>query len=639
MLAGLLLVLASCEPVDDELVDDCAVAGSSWQPGETAFRDATAAWGLDAIGARAVRVSALDFDQDGWTDLLVRNGGGPDQYAEGGSRNRWLLRNTGKGVFEDVTQASGLFRARLDARWGGRPAELVAAGDVDNDGIVDIFTAKALTDVEDPAQETSEVMLGTGDGTFALGPEDSDSRNGGHPVIPNGIALVDADLDGYLDIWMSNNKRGQDNSPLQDRLYRGLGDGSFVDGTGSLGLESERWTNIDTLNEAGGHTWGWGSTACDLNNDGLPELMSASYGRAPNHLWQGRWDDGAVSFQNRSVASGYAYDHRDDWTTNINAQCYCQDHPEAEDCDLAPAPDFDCSRLAAAFGPNYRWGHGGDREPWRLAGNSATTTCADVDNDGWFDLLTGEIVHWDVGDSSDPAELLFNSGESDVRFDRPGNEAVGLVRELPDTGWDNGDMNNAIFDFDNDGWKDVYISSSDYPGTRGHLFHQVGPRRFEYVDADDGIDQLRSAGVTAADFDRDGDLDVAVGHSRFRCGGSWGDDCYETTRLRLFENLHDGSNHWLQLQLQGASGSNRSAIGARVTIERCGLVWSQQVDGGHGHQATQEDPVLHFGLADQDEVEVSVHWPDADQTTETFTVSADARYHVTQGEGPVLVDR
>ena len=55
--------------------------------------------------------------------------------------------------------------------------------------------------------------------------------------------------------------------------------------------------------------------------------------------------------------------------------------------------------------------------------------CRDVDNDGWVDLLTTEIVHWDVGANSDPSELLFNLGDPAIRFERPGNEATGLTRE------------------------------------------------------------------------------------------------------------------------------------------------------------------------------------------------------------------
>jgi len=630
----LLVLLASCTP--EEPVE-CQLSADPWSPGQPAFVERTEEWGLLDIGALALRVSIVDADGDGWPDILARRGGGPDDFVTG-ERNRWLLRNTGGGRFEDITESSGLLAGRLpETANGGRDGELMVSGDVNNDGNMDVLVVKGLSDPDSTGQETAEVMLGDGEGHFVLGPAVSDLRNGGHPTVPNGVALVDANLDGFLDVWMSNNKRGDDNGPLQDRLYLGQGDGSFTDATDALGLTTSLWNSVDRLNEAEAHTWGWGATACDLNNDGIPELLSASYGRVPNHLWQGRWEDAAVSYENRSVDSGYAFDDRADWTTNVSAQCYCRDNPSAEDCELAPEPGVDCSMLAAAFGPNYRWSHGGDRETWRLGGNSATTSCADVDNDGWLDLLTGEIVHWDVGSSSDPAELLFNDGRDDVALRRPGNEATGLARDVGEIGWDHGDMNNLLFDFDNDGWMDVYISASDYAGNRGLLFHQAEPRQFEEVPTDDGFEHNRSAGAGAADFDRDGDLDLAVGHSRMRCGGTSGADCYESVQLRLFENVADGRNQWLQLLLRGGDGSNRSAIGARVTIERCGVTMTRQVDGGHGHQATQNEQVVHFGLADQEEVEVTVHWPDAAASTQQFTVDSNARYLVSQGNEPEVL--
>jgi len=639
------ILLAGCVE-EEEVAEVCVVESAPWEPGEAAFVEATDEWGIGDVGAIALRVSALDVDGDGWTDLLVRAGGGPDTFGPDGDRNRWLLRNTGEGTFEDITEASGLFRSRLDGTPGGRPVEVVASADVDNDGDLDVFTARPVQDPTDPDQHFSELMLNDGAGVFEFEREASVIRSDytattdARPTVPVGATFTDVDRDGFVDIFVSNNKRGDDGSPLQDRLFLGDGDG-WTDATEALGLTTNLWRDIDDLNEAGGHSWGWGSTSCDLDDDGLPELLSASYGRAPNHLWQAVGVPGDVGFVNESVASGYGYDHRDDWTTNINAQCYCRDNPGAEDCDTAPPPPDTgiCENLAASFGGNYRWSHSGDREPWRLGGNSATTTCADFDNDGRFDLLTGEIVHSDVGETSDPAEVAFNAtagpGEP-VRFERPGIEELGLIRDRGGaTYYDDGDMNNAVLDFDNDGYRDVYISSSDYPGTRGRLFHGLGERSYEAVEPDDGVDHRRSAGAVAADLDRDGDLDLVVGTSRMRCGGNSGADCYDTLRLRVFESVSAGTeNNWLQLRLFGTGGSNAMAVGAKATVARCEERSAAQVDGGHGHQGTQEDRVLHFGLGMVDgPVEVTVRWPDAAGTTEVFQLEPDAMYDVVQGDG------
>ena len=628
------LLLLGCPP-EPEPEPECELTADAWQPGQQAFRDATADWGLEGMVTLGIRVSVTDIDGDGWPDLLTRNGGGPDDFAVADGQRRWVLRNTGQGTFEDVTEPSGLFVGRLDSVSGSRPGEVMMSGDVDNDGDLDVFTAVTRGDIA-AGTETSELMLNDGAGAFTLA---ADPIWADWLSVPVGATFVDADLDGWLDVFVSNNRRDGDNSPLQDRIFMGLGDGSFVESTDSMGMTTSQWNSIDTLNDAGGHTSGWGATACDLNNDGMQEIMSTSYGRAPNHLWRAREGGNAgIEFRNKSVDSGYAFDHRDEWWTNYNAQCYCEDNPGAEDCDLAPTPeDYGlCQQLYNGFGGTYRWNHSGDREPWRLGGNSATTTCADVNNDGWLDLFTGEIAHWDVGPNSDPAEIAYNTGDDSVVFDRPGGEATGVLREGEgDTGWDHGDMNNAVLDFDNDGRMDIYLSTSDYPDTRGQLFHQQDDGTFEQMDIDDAIDHLRSAGATAADLDRDGDLDLVVGHSRMRCGGSYPDDCYDKPYVRIFENLADDRNNWVELRLEGADGTNRSAIGARVTATRCDQVLTRTVDGGHGHVGTQEDTTVHFGLGDSAEVEVTVHWPDLLRSSQTFTVQAGAMYDLRQGDDPV----
>ncbi len=623
--------------VGEEVIDsyiyvppECSVA-EQWSPGTPIFVERTVEWGL--AGVLATRLNVTDLDGDEWPDLLVRHGGGPEDFGPDGSRSRWLLRNTGKGTFKDVTEMSNLFLPRsADLPNGARPGEVMASADVDNDGDVDIYTGTAVHTVNE-GQETIELMLNDGTGVFELGPADSELRREGQKSVIAGAAFVDVDRDGNIDLWTVHNMASEANSPLPDNLYLGDGTGMFVDVSKDAGILTTAWLYPFQLNKALGHSWGWSATACDLNNDGMTELLAASYGRCPNHLWQGEWyEDGWVEFENVSVYSGYAFDHRMDWSDNESARCFCKLNPEAEDCDGVPPPEYmPCETEADIF----RWSHASDREPWRLAGNSAATECADMDNDGNVDLLTGEIVHWDVGSSSDPAELLFNSGEEDVRMVRPGNEATGLTREHPGPIWDNGDMTNTVLDFDNDGLLDVYIGSSDYPHTRGLLFHQKTHRSFEPVAIEDAFEHLRSHGVVTADFDRDGDMDMIVGHSKHRCGGTFLDDCYETSQMRFFENVLGNVNgNWLTFRLTGSAGTNRSAIGARVTVSAGCHNYLRDVDGGHGHFGTQRDFTLHFGVGDAETVDVTIRWPDADLTEQNFVVDSNKHYFVTQGEEP-----
>jgi hypothetical protein len=419
--------------------------GTRFEAGAPAFVEVTDAWKLATVGVQGTRLNVADIDGDGWADLLVRRGGSrADDLSEGGARHSWLLRNTGEG-FDDVTEASGLLSSRGDLGGLGRPYEVVAFADVDNDGDQDVYTGLATADDAVAMGETSELLLNDGSGVFTLGPADNAARRAGLVDAVAGASFIDVDLDGVLDLWtpQHNFDLGGGTVFAQDRAYRGVGNGAFEDVTSSWGLSTNDWASINDLNNARAHTRAWGANACDLNGDGVTELLAPSYGRSPNHLWQGGFDLGNVRFANRSVASGYAYDDNLEWSDNQFARCYCQSNPGADGCAGVPAPLVQCS-------PN--WNHQNDREPFRLGGNSGASVCADVDNDGDLDVLTTEIKHWWAGEGADGSELLLNTGEADVRFERPGDAALGLaIDHSSSSSWDEGHMSAAIFDCDNDG--------------------------------------------------------------------------------------------------------------------------------------------------------------------------------------------
>lgn len=596
----------------DELLVDCR-EGSRWSAGTTAFVDASESWGLPDLAPVGVRISVADFDNDGWPDLVVRNSTGGEDFSDGGTRHTWLLRNQGDGTFADVTEASGFTTARA----GGlaRSAPVVVWGDVDNDGDLDAYAG--IPDSDNRIAETSEIVLNDGDGSFSLGPESSDLRVA-RGEMPYGAAFLDFDRDGFLDLFVA--EYTLDGAPAQDRLFQGDGTGAFTEVSDAAGVDTQAWSSVVALNTGQAHTYAWAAAACDFNADGWPDLLSSSYGRSPNHLWR---NEGGT-FQNRSVSSGYAFDHRTDWSDNESARCWCSLHPSDPDCAGVPAPEhIACSVDADAF----RWDHTYDREAFRLGGNSGASVCRDIDNDGYIDILTSEIVHWDVGESSDPSELVFNTGDPAITFERPGNDVTGITRTHSGVTWDDGDITGSIFDFDNDGWPDVYIGSSDYPGTRGLLYHQSAARSFEAVLPDEGIDHTRSHGSAIADFDRDGDLDIVVGHSSMRCSG----DCRDTFEVRLFENQMGDDSNWVQLDLQPGAGANGAAVGARVTVQTGSLTQVQEVSGGYGQWGNQDDRILHFGLGTECSATVTVQWPDATGTEDTYTVGSGYRWALPRG--------
>ncbi|TVQ87267.1 MAG: CRTAC1 family protein [Deltaproteobacteria bacterium] len=597
----------------------CDSATSSWSPGTSAFEEVTEDWGL--IGVEGTRVVAVDFDGDGWIDLHIHRGphGAPESFDEEGGRRSWLLRNDEGRGFIDVTEQSGFRATRSGASGEGRAGSVVAFGDIDNDGDLDAITA-----VSDPngdrTDHVTELLLNNGDGTFSLASEDLPFRLS--TDAPAGVTFVDYDRDGVLDLWIVRNSVS--GAPAQDHLYRGNGTGGFVEVTDQVGLRTNPWSSLDDLNNARAHSNAWSSNACDLNGDGAPELLAASYGRAPNHLWL---NDGSGEFTNRSVASGYAFDDNQDYTDNQFFLCFCQANPSAAGCANAARPMISCGTI--------NWRDDRDREPFRNGGNSGATTCADIDNDGHIDLLTSEIQHWWAGEGSDESEILFNTGDPDVVFERPGNEATGLTRELPQGSWDKGDMTNTVFDFDNDGWKDIFIGSSDYPGTRALLWHQHAPREFTRVETSDFFEHNRSHGVAVADFDGDGTLDIIVGNSRSRCSGAT--DCYERPQVRMFRNVMGGN--FLQIDLEGTLGSNRDAVGARVQVATDDMVQTFEVGGGYGHYGAQNPHRVHVGLGASCEAEVTVTWPNRSGSTESATLPAGYRYLWVQAsdDGPEIV--
>lgn len=620
------------------LEDRCVAAPTAWAPGTKLFVERPAS-DIGLLGVTGTRLSAVDVDGDGDADLVVRRngvGGDPARGTDDPARTGWILLNDGTGRFSDATATSAFFAPRGSGATT-RSGETVAFGDVDGDGVLDAYAGTDTTG-DFARGETSEILRGAGGGAFSLTGSDNGVRL--DTDLPASASFVDLDRDGHLDLWVTeHNYDGL--TFIGNRTFYGDGTGRFVDRSVDQGVVAAEWEDTDVINAGFAHTRSWSGAACDLDNDGRHELLSASYGRSPDHLWQ---QTRGGSFNNVAVDSGYAYDDDFTWQDNQFALCFCATNPGAEGCSSASGqPLLDCSS------PN--WDHTTDRQPFRLGGNSGTSVCGDVDNDGRLDVLTTAIRHWWAGSGSDHAEVLLNrSADGAIRLDRPGRAAMGWeVEHVTGVAWDEGIMTAAMFDVDNDGRLDFYLGGSDYAGNRGLWFYNDGNNadgvpQFSAITIDDSFEHNRSHGVAVADFDNDGDLDMVVGHSRARCDAGEPNNCYATSNVRYFENTFGAQNNSVQVRLVQTEGSNTAAIGARVTVtatiggERVTQI--REVGGGHGHFGTQDDLVQTIGLGDACEAEVTVRWPVGEQPEQTFTLAAGHRFELTQGQaGPIALSR
>ena len=626
------------EPVDAHLSNACAPVAAR----PLTFTDESARWNLDDanLAVRGNMLEAADLDGDGYADVLVHRAGTArsDPSKPGKDQLVRVLMNRprpgGGRTFEDATQASNYGALRVTGVAAGllRQATFAATADVDNDGDLDIVSGITLdgTKPELDLGDRSDVLLNDGRGHFTLAPA-SDFQSTPADKLPttSAFALLDANRDGFTDVFVSYwyEKYGQGYSGLQARLFLGDGTGRFRDATAGSGLE----TQIAGWRTFKNHRPSFGAVACDVDDDGETDLLIAAYGRQTNQLYVATRDGSSARYAEIGAESGYAMDAITDYSDNEFYRCYCK---TSGTCS-APAPRLQCT--------GNEWSAGSDDQPWRAGGNTFTTVCADLTGDGRNDLYNAEIVHWHIGASSDPSQLLVNEGALDgqrVRFSRPGRLATGLEWPHPTSDWNEGGLQAAAADLDLDGRLDLLVGASDYPGNWSLVFQQkaIETTVFAEVGAEVGLHHACANGMAIADFDRDGDLDVLLGSSTMRdCAREWP----KGPEVHLYENhtLERGVGPgWIQIALEGKGGpgaSAKTAFGARVRVVSGGRVLTQELVGAYGHKGIQHEPLLTFGLGDACAVEgLEVRWPDAAHTVERFVnVGSGQRVRIRQGEG------
>ena len=543
------------------------------------FTDIADQVGLGAIEAK--RVMWADLDGDGFADGILNN--------RRVFMNRPAKRSVLPRVFVERTDASRINVHPFDVD-GRRFADCLQIGDVDGDGDLDLFSGKycdlrrpvvrddeAVVDeqgrpvmaVTDDAMR-SRILLNDGRGSFTVAP---DALRPNHAETTSSAAFFDYDNDGRLDLFIGNWYRqyGLSHRSYPSRLYRGLGDGAFVETTTEAGMPT-----VDEPGLRHSSRPVYGVAHCDFNNDGWQDLLICAYGRQRNMLYKNLGDGTFV--------------------------------------DVAEQVNFDGDDLRSGLYPDWV-----DREKeasFRANGNTFDAACADYDNDGDIDVFLAEITHAWAGESSDPSTLLVNLGAAGgYRFER--RLDLGIDRTHSIERWNQGDLYAAWIDFDNDGLLDLLISSGDYSdGQFLRLFKQQPDHRFTDVTLAAGFNWEGSGCLSLADFDHDGDVDILVTRSNVRLPPERRNAL--APRVALFRNNIGHKANWLAVTLvgRGAGGANRNAIGARVIVTAGDLVQTREVYGGLGHNSHRNELTLTFGLGRRDRVDsIEVRWPNKKQTS------------------------
>lgn len=250
------------------------------------------------------------------------------------------------------------------------------------------------------------------------------------------------------------------------------------------------------------------------------------------------------------------------------------------------------------------------------------------------------INYWFI-DSQNPITDMttggFSAGEAPLEAKLLMNYPAGVLEEAASRGMADPIqcVSTVAGDFDNDMDQDVYaVCRGGVSNIANILYENNGDGTFQVVPGAGGAAGPVGIGVgvgenvVTADFDADGFLDLYVTN---------GLNIYPEAPLfesrggpdKLYRNAGN-ANNWVELDLVGTT-ANRTAIGAKVYATAGGLTQLREQNGGY-HRWSQNHQRIHFGLAGNATVDITVEWPGG--ATETYTdVPANSLYRVTEGSG------
>jgi enediyne biosynthesis protein E4 len=473
----------------------------------------------------------------------------------------------------------------------------VAVFDYNNDGYLDILFVNGA-DIKslkkDAPKYSNRLFANDGKGHFTDVTKKAKLEGTGFDT---GVAVADYDNDGFEDIFVGG---------VHGRvLYHNNGDGTFTDVTAKAG--------IDKPDTEFGPLWSVGGAWVDVNNDGLLDLFVANYlswdiGTERLCEYQGHYEYCHPKFYKKTPNQLFL-NNGDGTFTDISASSGIRAKP-GKGMGVGIA-DYDNDGLMDIFVANDKVYNslfhnlGGNKFQEVAFDKGVAVTergefisgmgvdFRDVDNDGLPDIV---LVALD--DETFPFfKNIGPRGFLDVTAES------GLAREsIPMAGY-----SPTLFDFDNDGWKDLFV-------TRGHVqsplaaprimvaqhntvFRNLGGDKFKSLTAEAGLTAqppARHRGSAVGDFNGDGKLDVVAAAL--------------AAPAEIWINDSPGSSHWLELKLEGTK-SNRDGIGARIKVLSKSLTQYNHVTTATGYASSSAGPV-HIGLgADATASLVEIRWP------------------------------
>ena len=510
-------------------------------------------------------------------------------------------------IYTDVTKLTGIHftdsnspttdKYLIETMTGG-----VALLDYDHDGYLDIFVTNGarihagqkdseLPDKSEP-RYWNRLYRNNHDGTFTDVTEKAGVRGSGYSM---GAASADYDNDGYADLLVTNFGGAT--------LYHNNHDGTFTDVTGKSGLKTSGW-----LTSAG---------FFDYDNDGKLDLFICRYldWNFSKNIYCGSHEAGGRSYchpDNFKPVTDYLFHNNGDGTfTDVSEKSHIAQSPGkglgVTFADFNNDGKMDISVANDSF-QQFLFMNNGDgtfTENGVAAGVAFTddgktfagmgTDSADVDNDGKPDIMTTAL-------SNETYAYFHNLGNGLFNYDTNVSNIGELTRLFG--GW-----GIRIFDYDNDGAKDVFLANShvmdNVERMQPHveylepmlLLRQV-KGKFVNVSSESGAvfqQKWASRGAAFGDIDNDGDIDAVV----VTCGGT----------LYVLRNDGGNSNHWIALALEGTR-SNRDGIGARVKLtDGDGKVQYGMATTTASYQSAQ-DKRVYFGLGAGKTIrQIEITWP------------------------------